>query len=211
MTEFLEQSAQIVSNVFGQNIGLKANVDRWQGPSTRSTPKFSHVSRGQKVKSLTTTSNLPTSSGWSRSGSGVHRYCILCHGNRHDLSFCSQFKKYTLDRRVTFVRENRLCNNCLIPNHFAKGCVIAPKCTFDGCHKKHNTLLHFGNAKLSYNRAKGSGSIEPQRDIESGDVTGAGVRNTVKHNQVKTSTSCHATMSQVCFRAVPVMDNGART
>ncbi|KAG8196287.1 hypothetical protein JTE90_023840 [Oedothorax gibbosus] len=43
-------------------------------------------------------------------------------------------------QRQTFVKENRLCNNCL-KNHKLVNC--SSKFTCRVCHKKHNTLLHF--------------------------------------------------------------------
>ncbi|KAJ8021094.1 hypothetical protein HOLleu_40865 [Holothuria leucospilota] len=222
MTEFLEQSAQIANNMYGQNIGAKSRVERSQVSGSKGTDssKFGQTGKNQKVTTLGTGSS-PDSGFQGKSGSGGHRYCILCPGN-HELSSCFQFKKYSLDKRVAFVRERRLCNNCLIPNHLAKGCLVAPKCTIDGCHKKHHTLLHFGNsAPLNVSQgSQDSGIIQPQR--ENGDVIGAGVgnkgnqnENKVDSKEIKTGTTHHATRPQdqpkVCLRAVPVTVNGTGT
>ncbi|KAJ8024753.1 hypothetical protein HOLleu_34754 [Holothuria leucospilota] len=216
MTEFLEQSAQIANNMYGQNIGAKSRVERSQVSGSKGTgsSKFGQTGKNQKVTTLATGSS-PDSGFQGKSGSGGHRYCILCHSN-HDLSSCFQFKKYSLDKRVAFVRERRLCNNCLIPNHLAKGCLVAPKCTIDDFHKKHHTLLHFGNrAPLNVGQgSQDSGIIQPQRG--NGDVIGAGVENKGNQNENKVDfKEVNATRPQdqpkVCLRAVPVTVNGTGT
>ncbi|KAG8171730.1 hypothetical protein JTE90_003200 [Oedothorax gibbosus] len=61
---------------------------------------------------------------------------------------CSKFKDLTTLQRQTFVKENRLCYNCL-KNHKLANC--SSKFTYRVCHKKHNTLLHFESTNSTDN------------------------------------------------------------
>ncbi|KAJ8049471.1 hypothetical protein HOLleu_02233 [Holothuria leucospilota] len=90
MTEFLEQSTQIANNMYGQNIGAKSRVERSQVSGSKGTgsSKFGQTCKNQKVTTLAIGSS-PDNGFQGKSGSGGHRYCILCHGN-HDLSSCFQ-------------------------------------------------------------------------------------------------------------------------
>ena len=44
--------------------------------------------------------------------------CPSCEQN-HWLSRCERFRKQSLEERQSFVKEKRLCNNCLLPGHYA--------------------------------------------------------------------------------------------
>ncbi|KAG8171729.1 hypothetical protein JTE90_003200 [Oedothorax gibbosus] len=74
--------------------------------------------------------------------------CSYCTSNDHALLQCSKFKDLTTLQRQTFVKENRLCYNCL-KNHKLANC--SSKFTYRVCHKKHNTLLHFESTNSTDN------------------------------------------------------------
>lgn len=68
-------------------------------------------------------------------------------GLQHVLYRCPKYLAYDRDAREKFVKNNRLCLNCLRPGHFVRFC------TRDGCirceGKKHNSTLCTGNPFLS--------------------------------------------------------------
>lgn len=54
---------------------------------------------------------------------------------------CTKFKEMPVGKRVTLVREARLCFNCLSSFHMADSCKSKLSCL--RCKRKHNTLLHY--------------------------------------------------------------------
>ena len=44
------------------------------------------------------------------------------------------------DKKLSTLRSNNLCMNCLKPGHFIKGCQSSHRCK--RCQKPHHTLLH---------------------------------------------------------------------
>ena len=67
--------------------------------------------------------------------------CPKCNLN-HWLSRCDKFKGQSLEDRLKFVREKKLCNNCLSTGHFVRSCPKKSFCKVDGCTSKHSTFLH---------------------------------------------------------------------
>ncbi|XP_011883660.1 PREDICTED: uncharacterized protein LOC105570820 [Vollenhovia emeryi] len=69
----------------------------------------------------------------------VKQRCNYCNGE-HAVYYCKDFLDLSVPRRITAVRERKLCVNCLrSPAHALN------KCTSRGCKVckvKHNTLLH---------------------------------------------------------------------
>ena len=49
---------------------------------------------------------------------GTH--CIVCKTERHPLHYCPRFKSMSHDRKLSMVRSNDLCMNCLKSWHFLK-------------------------------------------------------------------------------------------
>lgn len=75
--------------------------------------------------------------------------CTLCNKEPHRLFKCGSFLKMSLEERKKYAREQKICFNCLLPNHSAK------ECTFGDCNRcenqKHNSTLCHENPK---NKAK---------------------------------------------------------
>ena len=67
--------------------------------------------------------------------------CPMCT-NEHTLFGCDQFKAMSPEDRLYFVREKRLCHNCLIPGHYAYKCYKQSSCNVPGCGRKHTRFLH---------------------------------------------------------------------
>ena len=71
--------------------------------------------------------------------------CYLCSSN-HLLDSCGTFAEMTLEGRLSFIKERRLCFGCLLPtnpNHYYRVCERKMTCTI--CNGKHPTSLHEGN------------------------------------------------------------------
>ena len=64
-----------------------------------------------------------------------------CNAN-HWLSRCDKFRKLSLEERKKYVRDNKLCLNCLTSGHFVRSCAKQSFCKVEGCSGKHSTFLH---------------------------------------------------------------------
>ena len=67
--------------------------------------------------------------------------CIACSGSCKNLFVCKAFKAMLVSDRYHFVREHRLCFNCLSPDHMVSHCTSQKACS---CGRKHVQLLHRG-------------------------------------------------------------------
>ena len=65
--------------------------------------------------------------------------CPKC-GTQHSIYSCDAFRASNLDGKLEFVKNKRLCFNCLKPDHSIKDC--KSKSTCRTCKKLHHTLLH---------------------------------------------------------------------
>ncbi|XP_055943741.1 uncharacterized protein LOC129974949 isoform X1 [Argiope bruennichi] len=90
--------------------------------------------------------------------------CILCK-NYHALFRCVTFQNMSIDDRKNFVRNNKLCINCLKPHPGI--CKSKYSCNIPSCGKRHNSLIHDESAEnratTSDPRARAS---ESQTDAE---------------------------------------------
>ena len=67
--------------------------------------------------------------------------CWLCKNN-HRLMNCPSFKNRSISERRQFVKENKLCFNCLSKTHIVKDCKSSCICREKNCDKKHHMLLY---------------------------------------------------------------------
>ncbi|XP_061729022.1 uncharacterized protein LOC133533949 [Cydia pomonella] len=70
--------------------------------------------------------------------------CYFCHGSKHKLSECKQFRKALRKVRWQYVKRNGICYKCLDSRHNRETCP-APVCDKDNCGQAHHKLLHFVN------------------------------------------------------------------
>ena len=70
---------------------------------------------------------------------GATANCIVCKSDKHPLFMCPTFKDMPRDK-VSTLRSNNLCLNCLKPGHFARQCNSTHKCK--KCQRAHHTLIH---------------------------------------------------------------------
>ena len=66
--------------------------------------------------------------------------CVACKTDKHPLYACVKFKGLGQEQKLSVLRENRLCMNCLGSDHFVKQCKSIHRCK--KCQKPHHTLLH---------------------------------------------------------------------
>ncbi|XP_072757735.1 uncharacterized protein [Anoplolepis gracilipes] len=74
---------------------------------------------------------------------GTITNCTACKNKQHPLFKCTAFKQLTVPKRIEFVRNAKLCYNCL-RSHIGKTCNYS-SCAI--CQKRHNTLLHMETNK----------------------------------------------------------------
>jgi len=89
---------------------------------------------------------------------GKRRYsCIVCDGD-HRVLFCDKFKGMKLADRISVVKDHRLCENCLIPNHRAADCRKPAVCSVPGCGRKHTRYIHVNSSQESNTSVVGNSS-----------------------------------------------------
>lgn len=69
--------------------------------------------------------------------------CICC-SESHRIYNCSKLKNMSTSERLTFVRNARLCFNCLSTSHKSNICNFT--FSYFECKRRHNGLLHFNRA-----------------------------------------------------------------
>ena len=67
--------------------------------------------------------------------------CHLCNSD-HWLTHCREFKKQSVDQRLTFVRKKDLCENCFLSGHTVQSFPKSSYCKIPNCHTKHLIFLH---------------------------------------------------------------------
>ena len=72
--------------------------------------------------------------------------CILCSQSDHLVNKCPGFMKFTAKERYEFVKNNRLCLNCL-STHRVIDCQSKINCST--CQRRHHSLLNFENAVVN--------------------------------------------------------------
>ncbi|KYN14464.1 hypothetical protein ALC57_13336 [Trachymyrmex cornetzi] len=65
--------------------------------------------------------------------------CVECKEN-HKFIACTKFLDSSPQKRASYLKEAKLCLNCMRPGHFLKDCRAS---TCKHCSGKHNSLLHF--------------------------------------------------------------------
>lgn len=79
--------------------------------------------------------------------------CVCCL-EPHRLYQCDKFKEMSPSKRVTLVREKRLCFNCLSPYHRVDAC--RSKFVCQKCKRRHNTLMHYEKQEASKETPEGA-------------------------------------------------------
>ena len=66
--------------------------------------------------------------------------CAACKNGKHPLYTCKDFRTMAHEQKMTIVKDNGLCLNCLKPGHFVKKCPSELRCR--KCHNPHHSLMH---------------------------------------------------------------------
>ena len=79
--------------------------------------------------------------------------CFFCNAN-HRLADCQGFSRASSQDKLKFVREKRLCENCLSSTHYAGGCKNPNGCKVQDCTfaRKHLGVLHSALLALRQDR-----------------------------------------------------------
>ena len=135
LVEFVKNEAEIAKSVYAKVVENKTKkVSKFQ---THSTSISSAVA---------TTTNKPN--------------CYLCFG-AHKLWDCCKFREKNVNEKISFMRQNRLCDNCFKKGHIARYCRSEATCTVDGCRRKHHSLLHQEQTRESKNNDQRREKQEP--------------------------------------------------
>ena len=65
---------------------------------------------------------------------------VLCKSIKHHLYRCPKFKSLSHEDKLSTVRTNGMCINCMCSGHFVNNCWSSHRCSV--CQKPHHTLLH---------------------------------------------------------------------
>ena len=93
--------------------------------------------KSQQVYSVTP----PTPSPSTPSAPPQWKYeCLLCKPTKHPLNLCPKWLGFTIEQRLTQVKDRKLCANCLVPGHETTDCRNKYKCQV--CRQPHHTSIH---------------------------------------------------------------------
>ncbi|XP_075150873.1 uncharacterized protein LOC142224981 [Haematobia irritans] len=165
---------KLTLSLWEQSIGEKTELPKWEDLS-----KFL-IERFQTIESVSDIMNTQESGPrHKKTGnfdnskqSKVHHTkvntvkCVLCK-EVHELKFCPKFLDMNPKQRITAVRRDRSCLNCLARGHGAAKCNSKATCT--KCGAKHHTMLHIVRGEQQSNPGVGnmSGDLQTTQNIQS--------------------------------------------
>ena len=135
--------------------------------------------------------------------------CPLCSG-QHRLWKCELMKAKSPEERKSFVRQARLCDNCLGTGHMAMDCRSKMKCQVNGCGWKHHTMLYV-KKKSNSNSTPPNHPAVTSEETGASTISGAGETGTSVGSGAGDAGRCGATDSgkkNVCLRIIPVVVKG---
>ena len=103
--------------------------------SLADTKKVASIGHRQK-----TSSNKQFSSFAASAADTENSTCMLCKNEKHPLFACSHFKGLSCDKKISMLKSQYLCLNCLHLVHFVRWCKSQHHCRM--CEKAHHTLRH---------------------------------------------------------------------
>ncbi len=77
--------------------------------------------------------------------------CVSCKIEKHPLYMCTKFKALPHTGKMSILKANELCINCLRPGHFVRQCRSIHRCKV--CQKPHHSLLHTESRNESEDKA----------------------------------------------------------
>ncbi|XP_075159708.1 uncharacterized protein LOC142232883 [Haematobia irritans] len=131
-------------SLWEQSLKSHRDLPSWKQMDTFLSNRYEVVERLNSIQGVKSTSR-------KRPESDVHAFntesqsnfpCKMCQMS-HPLKNCQQFLNMNAQARSNFVRDNKICLNCLSYTHVRNECKSKFLCTT--CNKNHHTLLHFSN------------------------------------------------------------------
>lgn len=113
--------------------------------------------------------------------------CMICSSS-HPLYRCPQFLAKPPYERLTLVRRNKLCGNCLRNNHPVRDCP-STKCKI--CQCPHHTTLHLNNNQNSSINSSYSNSSRNNPPIQPNSAT---IDNTSESRQDNSPNPSHSAL-----------------
>ena len=110
-------------------------------------------------------------------------FCPKCE-KAHFLYRCPRFLAESSDRRFSFVKQKRLCYNCLSNLHLLPNCEVQVKCRT--CKERHHSLLHLNQTSPSPSNK--DSEHKNLKDKSETDSTGG-------HNKLVSTTATSLTTS----------------
>ncbi|XP_075157960.1 uncharacterized protein LOC142231228 [Haematobia irritans] len=132
-------------SLWEQSLKSHRDLPSWKQMDTFLSNRYEVVERLNSIQGVKSTSR-------KRPESDVHAFntesqsnfpCKMCQMS-HPLKNCQQFLNMNAQARSNFVRDNKICLNCLSYTHVRNECKSKFLCTT--CNKNHHTLLHFSNS-----------------------------------------------------------------
>ncbi|KAL7872267.1 hypothetical protein SRHO_G00072500 [Serrasalmus rhombeus] len=111
--------------------------------------------------------------------------CIFCKGMGHVLAKCRRFSERTVQDRIKFVREEKLCFGCLRTGHHSRRCDNRSTC--ERCQKRHPTCLHDDKFKEHQRSIPHKGDDKDK--VEPKEIVAIATSNTVSQDGLSTQTS----------------------
>ena len=179
LSEFIKDRADTSSSIFGKLISPNVHA--------------------QKDKNVVKDKNKSSFQIGTVENKVPQKKCYLCSGN-HFISDCGAFKSKSYDDRVTFIKQNRLCFNCLIRGHTTKQCYKSPQCP--KCKTRHHVLVHV--EKCSDNNDR-SGQSDISNDSVSDKASSSRV---VANSAVILDDIPISNVQKINLRIVPVTIHG---
>lgn len=135
MARLIREAANEANDpVYGK---LAVRYDRPPAPSVRTPDR-----RSASVATVAVGESQPRQPpAGSNSFRQQPKSCPMC-AEGHTLFACRQFKSLSVEDHVLLAKQNKLCFNCLTPNHLSSSCPLDRRCTVNGCGKRHTKFLH---------------------------------------------------------------------
>lgn len=98
--------------------------------------------RDQRDDIHTSDKNADINTSHGESAATKNRKCLIHRDCDHPIWRCRVFKSMSVPERLQVVRSRHACSLCLDTGHNDSECSKVIVCSHNGCHARHNILLH---------------------------------------------------------------------
>jgi len=132
--------------------------------------------------------------------------CYCCSDD-HKLTKCETFLSKTLEAKNDFVKEHKLCWNCLSKGHMIKECKSQYRCRTNNCNQRHHTLLHFDKNEKSIQVSNIKTSLLNKTFLQILPITISNGSNHIQTNALLDSGSNATLISREIARKLKIKGN----